>query len=200
MVETSWACPHKHRRKRQESATDVNVLYMPCTITDSRKRRSDTLESPPKDISPSNSSASPASSGSSPPTGRTASAPNPRRKPRFTATGISIHEWNFVDLTTLRTYFIRRRVGADRRTFTTHDGTMRSKHKAALLSAAWCLSLFSFVMPGIGECNPPVPEGPFPLSQSSRAQGLQEVGQRPVQRTVKRKLVETSVSQAGEER
>ena len=69
-------------------------------------------------------------------------------------------------------------------------------------SAALWRYLFAFVMPGIGECNPPIPEGPFPLSQSSRAQGLQEVGQmghRPGQRTVKRKLVEAIVSRAGEE-
>jgi hypothetical protein len=57
----------------------------------------------------------------------------------------------------------------------------------------------SFCYAGIGEGNPPVPEGPFPLSQSSRAQGLQQVGQRPVQRTVKRKLVEAIVPQAREE-
>jgi hypothetical protein len=67
------------------------------------------------------------------------------------------------------------------------------------LSAALWWYLFAFVMPGIGECNPPVPEGPFPLSQSSPAQGLQQVGQRRVQRAVKRMLVEAIVSQAGEE-
>jgi hypothetical protein len=71
--------------------------------------------------------------------------------------------------------------------------------KLHFLSAALWWYLFAFITLGIGEYNPPVPEGPFPLSQSSRAQGLQEVGQRPVQRTVKRKLVEAIVSQAREE-
>ena len=80
----------------------------------------------------------------------------------------------------------------------TYDGTLRSKYKAALFKCSFVAFLFVLVMPGIGECNPPIPEGPFPLSQSSRAQGLQEVGQRRV-RTVKRKLVEAIVSQAGEE-
>jgi hypothetical protein len=89
-----------------------------------------------------------------------------------------------------------------------HVWEQRSQHTTELceastklhfLSAALWWYLFAFVMPGIGECKPPLPEGPFPLSQSSRAQGLQEVGQRPVQRTVKRKLVEAIVSQAGEE-
>src|SRR5258705_12018293 len=69
--------------------------------------------------------------------------------------------------------------------------------KLHFLSAALWWYLFAFVMPGIGECNPPLPEGRFPLSQSSRAQGLQEVGRRPVQRTVKRRLVEAIVSRAG---
>jgi hypothetical protein len=59
-----------------------------------------------------------------------------------------------------------------------------------------CSFLF---MPEIGECNPPIPEGPFPLNQSWPAQALQELGQLPVQRIVKRKLVETIVSQAREE-
>jgi hypothetical protein len=71
--------------------------------------------------------------------------------------------------------------------------------KLHFLGAALRWYLFVFVMPEIGECIPPIPEGPYPLSQSSRAQGLQKVDQRPAQRTVKRKLVEAIVSQAGEE-
>lgn len=61
--------------------------------------------------------------------------------------------------------------------------------------------LITFVMPGSVECKPLLPEGPFPLNQRTRAQGLQEGqrGQRPVRRTGKRKLVEAIVSQAREE-
>src|SRR5258708_16698508 len=70
--------------------------------------------------------------------------------------------------------------------------------KLHFLSAALWWYQFAFVMPGIGECSLPIPEGPFPLSQSSRAQGLQKVGQQPVERTVRKKLVEATVSQAGE--
>jgi hypothetical protein len=85
-------------------------------------------------------------------------------------------------------------------TFTTHDGTLRSRHKAALFMCSFVGGSVRFVMPaGIGECNPPIPEGPFPLSRSSRAQGLQEVGQRPVQRTVKKKLGEAIVALVREE-
>jgi hypothetical protein len=71
--------------------------------------------------------------------------------------------------------------------------------KPHFLSAALWWDLPAFVMPEIGECSPPVPEGPFPLNRSSRAQGLEKLGQRPVQRAVKGKLVEAIVSQAGEE-
>ena len=72
--------------------------------------------------------------------------------------------------------------------------------KLHFLCAVLWWDLFAFVMPaGIGECNPPIPEGPFPLDQSSRAQGLQEVGQRPVQRTVKEKLGEAIVALVREE-
>jgi hypothetical protein len=44
--------------------------------------------------------------------------------------------------------------------------------KPHFLSAALWWYLPAFVMPGIGECSPPVPEGPFPLNRSSRVQGL----------------------------
>jgi hypothetical protein len=74
--------------------------------------------------------------------------------------------------------------------------------KPHFLSAALWWYQFAFFMPGIDECNPPVPEGPFPLSQNSRAQGLQRVGQPPVQRpvrAVKRRRVEAIVPQAREE-
>ena len=71
--------------------------------------------------------------------------------------------------------------------------------KLHFLGAALQWYQFVFVMPEIGECIPPIPEGPFPPSRSSPAQGLQKVGQRPVKRTVKRKLVEAIVSRAGEE-
>ena len=72
--------------------------------------------------------------------------------------------------------------------------------KLHFLCAVLWWDLFAFVMPaGIGECNPPIPEGPFPLDQSSRAQGLQEVGQRPVQQTVKEKLGEAIAALVREE-
>ena len=79
--------------------------------------------------------------------------------------------------------------------------------KLHFLSAALWWYLFVLVMRGIGECNLPVPEGPFLLSQCSRARGLQvgqvdqmgQMGQRPVPQTLKTKLVEAIVPQAREE-